>query len=116
MWAGGANAGKGFMAPIVEISALTKRYPGSAEPAVKGIDLVIEQGEIFGVLGPNGAGKTTLISMLSCLIAPHTWGLMAYQDVLMRGADVAAILPAAAVLIGFAVVFFSVGVWRFRWD
>jgi ABC-2 type transport system permease protein len=50
------------------------------------------------------------------LVSPHAWGLMAYQDVLMRGADVAAILPATAVLLGFSAVFFGVGVWRFRWD
>ncbi|MFC6085411.1 ATP-binding cassette domain-containing protein [Sphaerisporangium aureirubrum] len=38
--------------------------------AVKGIDLQVETGEIFGVLGPNGAGKTTTMRMLSTLIAP----------------------------------------------
>ncbi|GAA1260860.1 daunorubicin resistance protein DrrA family ABC transporter ATP-binding protein [Sphaerisporangium rubeum] len=38
--------------------------------AVKGIDLAVETGEIFGVLGPNGAGKTTTMRMLSTLIAP----------------------------------------------
>ena len=74
IWARGGDVGKGFMPPIVEISGLTKRYPGTAEPAVGSVDLVIEQGEIFGVLGPNGAGKTTLISMLSCLIAPSGGG------------------------------------------
>jgi ABC-2 type transport system ATP-binding protein len=60
------------MPPIVDICELTKQYPGSAGPAVKGISLAIEHGEIFGLLGPNGAGKTTLISMLSCLIAPSS--------------------------------------------
>jgi ABC-2 type transport system ATP-binding protein len=37
---------------------------------LKGIDLQIEQGEIFGILGPNGAGKTTLLSILSTLLLP----------------------------------------------
>jgi len=37
---------------------------------LKGIDLRIEEGEIFGVLGPNGAGKTTLLSILSTLLLP----------------------------------------------
>ncbi len=38
--------------------------------AVDGIDLVVEQGEIFSLLGPNGAGKTTIIKMLCCLLRP----------------------------------------------
>jgi ABC-2 type transport system ATP-binding protein len=38
--------------------------------ALKGVDLQIEEGEIFGILGPNGAGKTTLLSILSTLLLP----------------------------------------------
>jgi ABC-2 type transport system ATP-binding protein len=38
--------------------------------AVDGIDLRVEQGEIFGVLGPNGAGKTTTMRMLATLLEP----------------------------------------------
>jgi ABC-2 type transport system ATP-binding protein len=37
---------------------------------LKGVDLQIEEGEIFGILGPNGAGKTTLLSILSTLLLP----------------------------------------------
>ena len=37
---------------------------------LKGVDLQIEEGEIFGILGPNGAGKTTLLSILSTLLYP----------------------------------------------
>jgi ABC-2 type transport system ATP-binding protein len=36
--------------------------------AVDGIDLAVEQGEIYGVLGPNGAGKTTMLKMLATLL------------------------------------------------
>jgi ABC-2 type transport system ATP-binding protein len=52
----------------IEINNLGKRF-GSVE-AVRGVSLVIEEGEAFGLLGPNGAGKTTTLSMLATLLAP----------------------------------------------
>ena len=58
------------MPNIVEVDKLVKQYPGSPEPAVRGVSFAIQKGEIFGFLGPNGAGKTTTISMLSCLLKP----------------------------------------------
>ena len=38
--------------------------------AVDGVDLEVQQGEIFGFLGPNGAGKSTVIRMLTTLLKP----------------------------------------------
>ncbi|MEU8607192.1 ATP-binding cassette domain-containing protein [Actinoplanes sp. NPDC048791] len=38
--------------------------------AVRGVDLTVDEGEIFGFLGPNGAGKTTTLRMLATLIQP----------------------------------------------
>jgi ABC-2 type transport system ATP-binding protein len=38
--------------------------------AVDGVDLSVQQGELFSLLGPNGAGKTTTIKMLCCLLRP----------------------------------------------
>jgi ABC-2 type transport system ATP-binding protein len=49
-------------APAIEVSALTKRY-GEYE-AVRGIDITVLRGEVFGLLGPNGAGKTTTVEIL----------------------------------------------------
>jgi ABC-2 type transport system ATP-binding protein len=53
---------------VIEVSGLVKKY-GELE-AVRGIDLVVEPGEVFGFLGPNGAGKTTTISILCTLLRP----------------------------------------------
>ena len=47
---------------LIEVTGLTKSY-GDVH-AVRGIDLNIEQGEIFSILGPNGAGKTTTVEIL----------------------------------------------------
>jgi ABC-2 type transport system ATP-binding protein len=47
---------------VISVSGLRKSY-GSTH-AVDGVDLTIEQGEIFALLGPNGAGKTTTVEIL----------------------------------------------------
>ncbi len=49
-------------------SGLTRRFGGNV--AVDGIDLSVEEGEIYGFLGPNGAGKSTTVRMLVTLLAP----------------------------------------------
>src|SRR2546427_3874129 len=52
----------------IQAHGLVKRY-GELE-AVRGIDLEVQSGEIFGFLGPNGAGKSTTISILCTLLTP----------------------------------------------
>src|SRR5215467_14145167 len=57
------------MKTILSISKLTKTY-ASGLPALKGVNLDIREGEIFGLLGPNGAGKTTLINIVCGIVTP----------------------------------------------
>jgi ABC-2 type transport system ATP-binding protein len=54
----------------IDIHNLTKYYRGSDRPAIDKVNLVIEEGHIFGLLGPNGAGKTTMIRILCGLLSP----------------------------------------------
>ena len=55
----------------VSIRAVFKTYPNGVE-ALRGVDLTVGTGEIFGVLGPNGAGKTTLLNIMSTLLLPES--------------------------------------------
>ena len=56
------------MTTIVRTQGLVKRYDRTL--AVAGVDLEIEEGEIFGLVGPNGAGKTTTLRILATLLEP----------------------------------------------
>ena len=63
------------MAVAVKTEGITKTFRSGwrgqrKKEALKGVDLQIEEGEIFGILGPNGAGKTTFLSILSTLLLP----------------------------------------------
>jgi ABC-2 type transport system ATP-binding protein len=72
----------------IETRALRRTFKGGVE-AVRGVDLSVAEGEVFGFLGPNGAGKTTMVRML-CTLLPPTDGtaVVAGVDVVADSAGV----------------------------
>ena len=53
---------------LLEIKGLSKAYSG--REVVRGVDMLVQRGEIVGLLGPNGAGKTTTFYMIVGIIPP----------------------------------------------
>jgi ATP-binding cassette subfamily B protein len=67
---------------VIELRDVTFTYPGAERPAVEGIDLRVEPGQLAALVGPTGAGKTTLSYLVARLYDPD-WGA-----VLLDGHDV----------------------------
>src|SRR3954451_24875630 len=86
-------------ATAVEARGLVKQYKSKSETvdAVRGVDLSVAAGEVFGFLGPNGAGKSTTVRMLTTLLS------ITSGTARVAGVDVAAEPDAARRKIGVAL-------------
>ena len=60
---------------IVRFEDYTWKYSQTEVPALKGINLEIEDGTFVGIIGPNGAGKTTLAYSINGLIPNQYYGV-----------------------------------------
>ncbi|MCS4540755.1 MAG: ABC transporter ATP-binding protein [Euryarchaeota archaeon] len=96
------------MAEIVETKNLTKVYKlGKVEvPALRGINLRVQQGEFLSVMGPSGCGKTTLLNMIGALDRPTD------GQVIIDGTDVTKLSENKLALlrcekIGFVFQFYN---------
>ena len=69
---------------MLEIRDLAKRYPGGVD-ALRGVGLIVEEGELLAVVGPSGSGKSTLLHIMGTLDRPSA------GDVRVAGHDVAAL-------------------------
>ncbi|MBA3266814.1 MAG: ATP-binding cassette domain-containing protein [Acidimicrobiia bacterium] len=87
------------MALAVEAEQLVKRFKGRSGTveAVRGVDLQVAEGEVFGFLGPNGAGKSTTVRMLTTLMT------ITSGSARVAGVDVTAEPDAARRGIGVAL-------------
>ena len=59
---------------MIELRGITQTYQGPQGPveALKGIDLTIQPGEVFGIIGKSGAGKSSLVRVINLLNRPTT--------------------------------------------
>lgn len=80
---------------ILKVKALEKYY-GDFH-ALKGVDMEVNEGQIFGLLGPNGAGKTTMLRMLVGLIRPSAGSVTYFGNLDLR--DLGKVLPRIGCII-----------------
>jgi NitT/TauT family transport system ATP-binding protein len=66
--------------------ALTFRNPAGPRPALDGVDLKVEPGEVVSLIGPNGSGKSTLLRVIGGLLAPDR-GTVRLDGREIRGPD-----------------------------
>jgi ABC-2 type transport system ATP-binding protein len=63
------DAGLVSATAAIDIRGVSKTYRGHVQ-ALRGVDMQVNRGEIFGLLGPNGAGKSTLVKILTSIVMP----------------------------------------------
>ena len=90
--------------PAIEIRGLTKRYGegDTAVDALKGVDMIVQPGEVVGLIGPSGSGKSTLLKCLGAVIEPTSGHMaLAGQTIYDEGWKVADLRALRRDRIGF---------------
>ena len=89
------------MASSVELDSLVRRFTGASRPAVDGLSLAVEAGEVVSLVGPSGCGKSTTLRMIAGLDRPDSGAIR------IGGRDVVSLPPqgrdVAMVFQGFAL-------------
>ena len=98
-----------FMSAAIEIKKLSKTY-ATGTHALNAVDLVVEEGDFFGLLGANGAGKTTMIGIL-CGLVNKTSG-----DASIFGHHIDTQRDAARTQIGVVPQEFNFSIFEKVWD
>src|SRR4029453_1302108 len=84
------------MAPLLEMTGITQRFPGVV--ANHDVHLDVRRGEVHGLLGENGAGKTTLVNVLYGLLQPDE------GQITFDGDPVTIKTPREAMTLGIGMV------------
>ena len=98
---------------VLELQALSRHFGGVR--AVDGLDLHVQEGQIFGLIGPNGSGKSTTVNVITGLFAPTS------GKILFRGEDLAALPTHRRLRAGIARTFQNIrlfgqlSVWQNLW-
>jgi iron(III) transport system ATP-binding protein len=77
---------------LLALARLTKRFARDRAPAVEGLTLAVERGEILALLGPSGCGKTTTLRLIAGLEIPDT-GRVIIGDCVMADAEQGLMVP-----------------------
>ncbi len=108
---------------ILACSALAAAAIGTAMGTLiksegQAVGLSIMAGMLMGMLGGCWFPLELFPPFMQkvAMIFPTYWSMQGLLDLLLRGGGVVDILPEAGVLLAFAVIFFSVGIWRFRYE
>ena len=98
---------------MLELRALSRHFGGVK--AVDGLDLSVQEGQIFGLIGPNGSGKSTTVNVITGLFPPTA------GSILFRGQDLAALPTHRRLRAGIARTFQNIrlfgqlSVWQNLW-
>jgi ABC-type branched-subunit amino acid transport system ATPase component len=98
---------------VLELRSLSRHFGGVK--AVDGLDLTVQEGQIFGLIGPNGSGKSTTVNVITGLFPPTA------GSILFRGEDLAALPTHRRLRAGIARTFQNIrlfgqlSVWQNLW-
>lgn len=100
-------AGTGILTPLkgtIELIDVSFRYPGTATPAIDGLNLLIPSGSTIGVVGRSGSGKTTITRLLQGLHASYG-GLIKFDGIDIRQFDLTHLRSSIGVVLQDSFLF-----------